>query len=54
MAQLIAKEVVKRYRRRVVVDAVSLQVASGEVVALTDLHREVAPQMKYWNNDLSK
>ncbi len=34
MAQLIAKEVVKRYRRRVVVDAVSLQVASGEVVGL--------------------
>ncbi len=34
MAQLIAKEIVKRYRKRVVVDAASLQVASGEVVGL--------------------
>jgi ABC-type lipopolysaccharide export system ATPase subunit len=34
MAQLIAKEIVKRYRKRVVVDAVSLTVASGEVVGL--------------------
>lgn len=34
MAQLIAKEVVKRYRKRVVVDAASLTVASGEVVGL--------------------
>jgi len=34
MAQLIAKEIVKRYRKRVVVDAVSLAVASGEVVGL--------------------
>jgi lipopolysaccharide export system ATP-binding protein len=34
VAQLIAKEIVKRYRKRVVVDAVSLTVASGEVVGL--------------------
>lgn len=34
MAQLIAKEIVKRYRKRVVVDAVSLTVASGEVIGL--------------------
>ena len=34
MAQLIAWEVVKRYRKRVVVDAASLTVASGEVVGL--------------------
>jgi lipopolysaccharide export system ATP-binding protein len=34
MARLIAKEIVKRYRRRVVVDAASLEVASGEVVGL--------------------
>ncbi len=34
MAQLIAKEIVKHYRKRVVVDAVSLTVASGEVVGL--------------------
>lgn len=34
MARLIAKEIVKRYRKRVVVDAVSLEVASGEVVGL--------------------
>ncbi|MDG4549164.1 MAG: LPS export ABC transporter ATP-binding protein [Candidatus Contendobacter sp.] len=34
MAQLIAKEIVKCYRKRVVVDAVSLTVASGEVVGL--------------------
>ncbi|KAB2926892.1 MAG: LPS export ABC transporter ATP-binding protein [Candidatus Contendobacter sp.] len=34
MAQLIAKEIVKRYRKRVVVEAVSLTVASGEVVGL--------------------
>ncbi len=34
MAQLIAKEIVKRYRKRVVVDAASLTVASGEVVGL--------------------
>ena len=34
MAPLIAKEIVKRYRRRVVVDAASLEVASGEVVGL--------------------
>ncbi|QQS54451.1 MAG: LPS export ABC transporter ATP-binding protein [Candidatus Competibacteraceae bacterium] len=34
MAQLIAKEVVKHYRKRVVVDAASLTVASGEVVGL--------------------
>jgi lipopolysaccharide export system ATP-binding protein len=34
VAQLIAKEIVKRYRKRVVVDAVSLAVASGEVVGL--------------------
>ena len=34
MAQLLAKEIVKRYRKRVVVDAVSLTVASGEVVGL--------------------
>jgi lipopolysaccharide export system ATP-binding protein len=34
VSQLIAKEIVKRYRKRVVVDAVSLTVASGEVVGL--------------------
>ncbi|MCC8999947.1 MAG: LPS export ABC transporter ATP-binding protein [Candidatus Contendobacter sp.] len=34
MAELIAKEIVKRYRKRVVVDAASLSVASGEVVGL--------------------
>ena len=34
MARLLAKEIVKRYRKRVVVDAVSLEVASGEVVGL--------------------
>ncbi|HRD64646.1 MAG TPA: LPS export ABC transporter ATP-binding protein [Candidatus Competibacter sp.] len=34
MAQLIAKEIVKRYRKRIVVDAASLRVASGEVVGL--------------------
>jgi lipopolysaccharide export system ATP-binding protein len=34
VARLIAKEIVKRYRKRVVVDAVSLAVASGEVVGL--------------------
>lgn len=34
MARLIAKEIVKRYRQRVVVDAASLEVASGEVVGL--------------------
>ena len=34
MALLIAKEIVKHYRKRVVVDAVSLAVASGEVVGL--------------------
>lgn len=34
MARLSAKEIVKRYRKRVVVDAVSLEVASGEVVGL--------------------
>ncbi|MFO7639932.1 MAG: LPS export ABC transporter ATP-binding protein [Candidatus Competibacteraceae bacterium] len=34
MAQLIAKEIVKRYRQRVVVDAASMCVASGEVVGL--------------------
>lgn len=34
MAQLVAKEIVKRYRKRVVVDAASLAVASGEVVGL--------------------
>jgi len=34
VAQLIAKEIVKRYRKRVVVEAVSLTVASGEVVGL--------------------
>lgn len=34
MAQLVAKEIVKRYRKRVVVDAASLEVASGEVVGL--------------------
>ncbi|MBK8962492.1 MAG: LPS export ABC transporter ATP-binding protein [Candidatus Competibacteraceae bacterium] len=34
MARLIAKEIVKRYRKRVVVDAASLVVASGEVVGL--------------------
>jgi lipopolysaccharide export system ATP-binding protein len=34
MAQLIAHEIVKRYRKRVVVDAASLTVGSGEVVGL--------------------
>ena len=34
MAQLIAKEIVKHYRKRTVVDAASLTVASGEVVGL--------------------
>ncbi len=34
MAQLIAHEIVKRYRKRVVVDAASLRVGSGEVVGL--------------------
>lgn len=34
MAHLIAKEIVKRYRKRPVVDAASLTVASGEVVGL--------------------
>ncbi|MBK8183666.1 MAG: LPS export ABC transporter ATP-binding protein [Candidatus Competibacteraceae bacterium] len=34
MARLIAKEIVKRYRKRLVVDAASLEVASGEVVGL--------------------
>ena len=34
MARLIAKEIVKRYRKRVVVDAASLEVASGQVVGL--------------------
>ncbi|MFO1372173.1 MAG: LPS export ABC transporter ATP-binding protein [Candidatus Competibacteraceae bacterium] len=34
MTRLIAKEIVKRYRKRVVVDAASLDVASGEVVGL--------------------
>ncbi len=34
MAHLIAKEIVKRYRKRTVVDAASLTVASGEVVGL--------------------
>ncbi|MFZ1829770.1 MAG: LPS export ABC transporter ATP-binding protein [Candidatus Competibacteraceae bacterium] len=34
MAQLIAHEMVKRYRKRVVVDAASLTVGSGEVVGL--------------------
>lgn len=34
MAQLIVKELVKRYRQRVVVDAASLTVASGEVIGL--------------------
>ncbi len=34
MARLIAKEIVKRYRQRLVVDAASLTVASGEVVGL--------------------
>ena len=34
MAHLIAKEIVKRYRKRAVVDAASLTVASGEVVGL--------------------
>jgi lipopolysaccharide export system ATP-binding protein len=34
MAQLVAKEIVKRYRQRVVVDAASMRVASGEVVGL--------------------
>ncbi len=34
MARLIAHEIVKRYRKRVVVDAASLTVESGEVVGL--------------------
>jgi lipopolysaccharide export system ATP-binding protein len=34
MARLVAKEIVKRYRKRLVVDAASLEVASGEVVGL--------------------
>ena len=34
MAQLVAHEIVKRYRKRVVVDAASLTVGSGEVVGL--------------------
>lgn len=34
MAQLLAHEIVKRYRQRVVVDAASLNVRSGEVVGL--------------------
>ena len=34
MTQLIIKELVKRYRQRVVVDAASLTVASGEVIGL--------------------
>ncbi len=34
MTRLIAKEIVKCYRKRVVVDAASLEVASGEVVGL--------------------
>ncbi|MBE2294273.1 MAG: LPS export ABC transporter ATP-binding protein [Phycisphaerales bacterium] len=34
MAQLIAKEIIKRYRKRMVVDAASLTVTSGEVVGL--------------------
>ncbi len=34
MAQLLAHEMVKRYRQRVVVDAASLNVRSGEVVGL--------------------
>ena len=34
MARLAAHEIVKRYRKRVVVDAASLTVASGEVVGL--------------------
>ncbi len=34
MTQLIAHEIVKRYRKRVVVDAASLTVGSGEVVGL--------------------
>jgi lipopolysaccharide export system ATP-binding protein len=34
MARLIAKEIVKRYRKRVIVNAVSLEVTSGEVVGL--------------------
>ncbi len=34
MAHLIAKEIIKRYRKRTVVDAASLTVASGEVVGL--------------------
>jgi lipopolysaccharide export system ATP-binding protein len=34
MAQLVAHEIVKRYRKRVVVDAASLTVASGEVIGL--------------------
>ena len=34
MAQLLAKEIIKRYRKRMVVDAASLTVSSGEVVGL--------------------
>ena len=34
MAQLVAHEIVKRYRKRVVVNAASLTVASGEVIGL--------------------
>ncbi|HCB13151.1 MAG TPA: LPS export ABC transporter ATP-binding protein [Gammaproteobacteria bacterium] len=34
MAQLVAREIVKHYRKRVVVDAASLTVASGEVIGL--------------------
>lgn len=34
MAQLLAQEMVKRYRKRIVVDAASLRVSSGEVVGL--------------------
>ncbi|MGF1529706.1 MAG: LPS export ABC transporter ATP-binding protein [Candidatus Competibacterales bacterium] len=34
MVELVAREIVKRYRRRKVVDAVSLGVKSGEVVGL--------------------
>lgn len=34
MVQLVAREIVKHYRKRVVVDAASLTVASGEVIGL--------------------
>lgn len=34
MAQLVAREIVKHYRKRAVVDAASLTVASGEVIGL--------------------